>query len=119
MFSTIGERTIGVEAAQLIAVGRWMQTRSGGAAVRLESSGKRYQVAALIAAALEPDLFSQVAVRDGMHSLKHMLDAPVRFQDAPDLFCLDLLKEFDLERLAALAGSGKITQTFSEETPPR
>jgi hypothetical protein len=32
-----------------------------------------------------------------------VLDAPVEYQFAPDLFCLDLYKEFDLDRIASLA----------------
>ena len=35
--------------------------------------------------------------------LAKLLDAPVTYEAAPDLFCLDLYKEFDLDRLAALA----------------
>ena len=38
-----------------------------------------------------------------MHSLSHLLDAPVAYRDAPDLFCLDLYKDFDLDRLEPLA----------------
>jgi len=105
MFSAIGQRALGVEAAQLIAVAHWMRERSPGAALRLESTGRRNQVTALIAGALEPGLFSELVIRDGMRSLKYLLDAPVRFQDAPDLFCLDLYKEFDLDQLALLAGN--------------
>jgi hypothetical protein len=32
-----------------------------------------------------------------MHSLAYVLDWPVHFVDAPELFCLDLYKEFDLD----------------------
>ena len=38
-----------------------------------------------------------------MPSLHFLLDAPLTFQDAPDLFCLDLYKDFDLDRLEPLA----------------
>jgi hypothetical protein len=107
MFSTMGQRALGVEAAQLIAVARWLRERSPGAAVRIESTGRRSQVVALIANALETGLFSEVVIRDGMASLKYLLDAPVRLQDAPDLFCLDLYREFDLDQLAALGGNTK------------
>jgi hypothetical protein len=69
-------------------------------------------VTALIAAALEPGLFSEVVVRDGMSSLQYLLDAPVRFQDAPDLFCLDLYKHYDIDRLVLLAGRTKVSQSY-------
>ena len=62
----------------------------------------RNQVVALIAAALEPNLFSEVIVRHGMTSLRHLVDKPVKYNEAADLFCLDLYKFTDLDRLAAL-----------------
>jgi hypothetical protein len=71
--------------------------------VRIETSGIRNQVVALVAAALEPSMFSEVVVREGMPTLRYLLDHPVTFQKAPDLFCLDLYKFTDLDRLAALA----------------
>jgi dienelactone hydrolase len=109
--STMGQRALGLEAAQLISVAQWMRERSPGANVRIDATGIRNQVAALIAAAIEPALFPEVVVHDGMRSLRHLLDAPVRFHDAPDLFCLDLYKGFDIDRLALLAG-GKVTQSY-------
>jgi hypothetical protein len=60
-------------------------------------------VAALVAAALEPEAFSALAVHDGIPSLQHVLDAPVMHTDAPELFCLDLYRRFDLDSLEALA----------------
>ena len=71
--------------------------------MRLESTGPRSQITALTAAALEPALFSGVEIHDGIESLAKLLDAPVTYEAAPDLFCLDLYKEFDVDRLAALA----------------
>jgi hypothetical protein len=69
----------------------------------------RNQVAGLIAAALQPDLFSQVVIHEGIPSLKFVLDTPVTFQEAPELFCLDLYKEFDLDRLALIAAPVQVT----------
>ncbi len=103
LISSMGQRTLGLEAAQLIAAARWMRQQSGGKPVTIDSTGRRYQVVALIAAAIEPDLFRRMAIHGGMTSLQYLLDAPVRFQDAPDLFCLDLYKLFDIDRLKAIA----------------
>jgi hypothetical protein len=50
---------------------------------RLESKGIRSQVVVLVAAALEPTLFSEIVVRYGMTSLRHALDKPVEYLDAP------------------------------------
>lgn len=98
----LGERPLGLEAAQLIRIARWAEQKSGTAKVRLEVSGMRNQAAALVAAALEPDLFSEVSVRQGIRSFSYLLDKPVTYAQAPELFCLDLYKEFDIDRLEAL-----------------
>ena len=51
-----------------------------------------------------------------MPSLGFLLDTPVTFQDAPDLFCLDLYKLFDLDQLAAMAGPASvIVERYVEE----
>lgn len=98
-----GERALGLEVAQLVATAKWFRSRSRGGKVRLETDGIRSQVVALAAAALEPELFWQIQSSNGMGSLSYLLDAPVSYRTAPDLFCLDLYKYFDIDRLAALA----------------
>jgi dienelactone hydrolase len=103
-----GDRAIGLEAAQLIEMARWLRSNTGRKQVRVETSGIRTQSIALIAAALEPDLFSTVVVRNGMNSFSHLLEKPVEYAEAPDLFCLDLFKYFDLDRLAAIAAPAEI-----------
>ncbi|MCU1273424.1 MAG: hypothetical protein JWO48_855 [Bryobacterales bacterium] len=103
MLSAIGDRPLGIQAAQLIAIARWLQERTGAPQVRVESTGPRSQLTALTAAALEPALFSTVQIRDGMPTLAKLLNAPVAYDAAPELFCLDLYKEFDIDRLAAMA----------------
>ncbi len=115
-----GDRTIGIEAAQLIGIVRWFQATGARAPkVRLETSGIRNQVVALIASALEPELFSEVVVHEGMPGLSYLLEAPITFQEAPDLFCLDLYKEFDLDRLTAMAGPTEITVERYVEVPKK
>jgi hypothetical protein len=101
MIVTTGARPLGIEAAHLIEIANWLK-RQGAPKVRLETSGMRNQVVALVAAALEPNLFSEVKIRHGIPSLRYLVDKPVKYQDAADLFCLDLYKFTDLDRLAAL-----------------
>ncbi len=108
MIATVGDRPLGLEAAQLIGLAEWL----GGAAhapVRVETRGIRSQSIALVAAALAPRLFRDIRIRDGMDSFSHLLEAPVEYQQAPDLFCLDLYKECDLQRLAELAAPARVT----------
>jgi hypothetical protein len=54
-----------------------------------------------------------------MRSLTYLLDKPVSYMDAPDLFCLDLYKDFDLDQVIALAAPTKVRQqNFVEDLPP-
>jgi dienelactone hydrolase len=113
---TVGDRALGIEVAQLVSISGWFAGRSAGNKVRLETRGIRSQVAALAAAALEPALFSEVVVHEGMKSPGYLLEKPVEFHEAADLFCLDFYKEFDLDRLAAIAQPVRITtERFVED----
>lgn len=114
-----GDRALGQQAAQLVVITRWMKGRAGASRVRLEVTGIRNQVVALVSAALEPDLFSDVVVHAGMLSLSYLLEAPVTFQEAPELFCLDLYKQFDLDRLAAMVPATKVTVERYTKPPAR
>jgi len=98
-----GDRTLGLIAGQLTEIGRWLQKQSDTGKLRVECTGMRNQVVLLVAAALEPGLFSEIVVHEGIPSLGVLLEKPVEFREAPELFCLDLYRHFDLERLATLA----------------
>jgi len=86
--------------------------------VSLETDGIRNQVIALAAAALEPRVFSRIESHHTMQSLSYLLEKPVPFRGAPELFCLDLYKYFDLDRLSALVAPTEIKQTANVTTPP-
>jgi len=113
MLYTIGDRPLGIEVAHLIELANWLKRR-GATSMRLESSGMRNQVVALVASALEPSLFSEVVIRHGIPSLRYLLDKPVKYQDAADLFCLDLYKFTDLDRLTAL-GAPTVVKTQASD----
>ena len=105
-----GDRSLGLEAAQLLSVGHWLQTVGGASEIKLETDGIRNQVIALVAAALDPSAFVEVTTQNGMKSLGFLLDKPVALRDAPELFCLDLYKDFDIDSLEMLAAPGKVVQ---------
>ncbi|MGH9400671.1 MAG: hypothetical protein ACRD2P_01020, partial [Terriglobia bacterium] len=110
MLAATGERPLGMEAAQLIAIVRWARQKYSPIRIRLESDGIRSQMVSLAASALEPRLFSQIEIHHGMSSLSYLLDAPVSYQEAPDLFCLDLYKDFDIDSLTALAAPAQVIE---------
>jgi Acetyl xylan esterase (AXE1) len=117
MLDGIGDRPLGMEAAQLIGITRWARERTGVAKVRLEVGGMRTQAVALVAASLEPELFSDIVVRGGLHSLRYALDLPVDLDQAPELFCLDLYKDFDIDRLETLAAPARVQANHYLELP--
>ena len=117
MIAAEGQRPLGLEVAQLIALARWAKSHWDLSLVRVETTGLRSQVIALTAAAVEPHLFSQVETWDGARSLSYLLDKPVPYGGhfgtdgaAPDLFCLDLYKDFDVDRIAILASPTNVIQ---------
>ena len=110
LLATTGDRPLGIEAAQLIALTARVRAMSGAQTFRIETTGFRSQVIGLVAAALKPGVFREVIVHEGHESLRYLLDAPVEYQTAPDLFCLDLYKEFDLDRLAQLSAPTTVRQ---------
>jgi len=114
-----GKRALGIEAAQLIALVRWAGEQWKPQQFRLETAGLRNQVAGLVAAAIEPRLFSDVVTYAGMENLRYLLDAPVDFLEAPDMFCLDLYKDFDLDRLATIAGPTRVVALENLKLAPK
>ena len=112
LFSSSGDRPLGLETAQLIGATQWMSQKASVHGARIEAVGLRSQMTSLISAAISPGLYTDVAVRQGIPSLGALLNAPVKFRDAPDVFCLDLDKYFDLDTIAQLGAPARITQKY-------
>jgi hypothetical protein len=110
MMTAVGAPPLGLEAAQLIAITEWAKERWHPSEVMLESSGYRMQLASLVAGALQPQLFRNIAIHQGIHSLAELLDKSVKSEDVPDVFCLDLYKDFDLDMLKAMAEPAQVTE---------
>jgi dienelactone hydrolase len=108
LVASSGDRPLGLEVNQLLGVAKSFREISKQK-VRVETEGIRGQVVALIAAAVEPDLFSEVQSNEVMDSLRFLLDSPVPYRSAADLFCLDFYEYFDIDSLTALASPVKLT----------
>ena len=91
----------------MAATARWLEARGAGP-VELLADGPRTGLAALVAAALEPKAVSGVTVRNGMRSLKEVIEKDFTADKTPELFCFGLLENFDIEQLSALAGREKV-----------
>jgi dienelactone hydrolase len=108
MLVTNGDRPLGLEVAQLLATSKWLQKTTGQPTIRLETDGIRSQMVGLMAASLEPGLFSNIVSNEVLDSLGDLLNGPLIFRTTPDVFCLDLYKYFDIDRLEALAAPTSI-----------
>ncbi len=117
MIASEGERPLGLEVEQLASLAKWAKAKWNPSQIRVETTGPRTQVIALAAAALEPHLFSQVESWNGMKSFSYLLEKPVLYTKASDLFCLDLYKDFDIGRIAMLASPTKVLQRHELQLP--
>ena len=108
MIEALGERMLGIQSAQLLSVLEWLKQRTGSRTYHLDVTGPRSQLIGLVAAALQPGLFARSDIHEGLPGLGYLLDAPVGFADAPELFCLDLFQQFDLDRLISMSGSTNV-----------
>lgn len=132
MLNGLGERTLGLEAAQVTAVAEWLNTGlqhgspTPGAALTTKTtnppiavltSGPRSQTVALTSAALEPQLFSSVDARHSIPSLEYVLEHPLKYGEVPELMCLDLFRDFDFDVLSTLAAPAKVHLNAADSTP--
>ncbi|HZC42989.1 MAG TPA: hypothetical protein VE195_02380 [Acidobacteriaceae bacterium] len=119
LLNSIGERSLGLEAAQLTAVIDWLSKdldhgsptpRAGGQAmntparpVRILTTGPRSETVAMVSAALQPGLFSALEARQAIPSLSYAFDHSFTYEKTPELMCLDFYRDFDFNTLTAIA----------------
>lgn len=101
LIAAVGERPLGIQAGQIAAATRWARSEHGGT-VRLHAVGPRTSLAALIAAALEPDAAAAVEVEESFESLAEIIERDLDARDAPELFCFGLLERFELDGIREL-----------------
>jgi dienelactone hydrolase len=131
MLSSLGERPLGLEAAQVTAVVRWLgedldhgsaTPHSGGAnlaksaaSVKMVTTGPRSETVAMVAAALEPELFGQVELQQSIPSLSDVFEHPSAYSKAPEVMCFNLYHDFDFNTLALIAAPAKVSLSTTAE----
>jgi len=95
--ASVGERPLGIQAAQVAAVARW----AGPADV--VAVGPRASLVALCAAALEERAIARLELHQAYGSLAEVVERNLGVNQAPELFCFGLLEAFDVRQLVALA----------------
>ena len=114
LLATIGQRPLGIQAAQVAAVARWLHERDQMPA-ELVAVGRRASLFALVAAALEPEGIAGVTLQGSRASLREVIERNEPVTSAPEAFCFGLLEQFDTPQLAALVAPRKLA--FLESTP--
>ncbi len=117
LVSSTGDRPLGLEVAQLLAVAHWLRSSDPHRHIEIETDGIRSSVIAAVAAAVDPHAVDSIRSEHSIESLAYLLDSPVRFRSAADLFCLDLYKDFDMDSIVALAAPTAIHQDFIADHP--
>ena len=133
LLNTLGERPLGIEAAQITAVVRWLgeglnegSPSPGSTAlsgtnstppVSIVSTGPRSEIVATVAAAIEPQLFSMLEARQSISSLIDVFDHPSAYRAAPEMTCLDLFRDFDFNTLQMIASP--VAENLSATAPKR
>jgi len=101
MAATVGERTLGMQAAQLGAVIEWASRSASSCA--LYATGRAVSVAAVIAAALDAEgRLSTLITYDLPASLKLLFEEDRGYDEQPSLFCFGLFEQFDIRELLAM-----------------
>ena len=116
LVATTGDRPLGLQAAQLLAVAAWLRTNGSGS-ISVVTEGIRNQVIAVTSAALEPTAFARTESLQSMGSLDYLLKNSVPFRSAPELFCLDLYRHFDLDRLSLMAAPTDVKRIGGDAVP--
>jgi hypothetical protein len=107
--AAVGERPLGIQAAQLSAIARWLRQARPGAPVTLVAIGPRAAAAALVAGATEPAAITAVEVSGALASLRQLIEEDKTVQELPELFAFGLLAEFDMRDLVALCAPRPVT----------
>ncbi|MDB5306240.1 MAG: hypothetical protein JWO38_442 [Gemmataceae bacterium] len=101
MLATVGERPLGVQAAQLDALTRWAAAKTPEP-LKVVAVGPRASTAALVSAALNPGAIGALDLHDPLGSFKEMIEGNRPVQTAPEFYCFGLLEQFDVADVAAL-----------------
>jgi dienelactone hydrolase len=105
-----GYRLLGIQVEQILTCARFAREQTRVAKVDMVAHGMMSTTAALLAAALEPDLFNNLTVYGNISSLVLLAEKPINYEEAPSLFCFGLLEVTDIPQLVGLLESVRFHQ---------
>ncbi len=106
--STVGDRPLGLQAAQTAAVARLIRQEHSGTTIHLTACGPRTSLIALCAAIVETEAIHQLTMYGGFNSLRDVLSRNLSVNEAPELFCFGLLEFADISRLVLACGPREV-----------
>jgi hypothetical protein len=107
--AAVGERPLGIQAAQLAAIARWLKARYADQGVGIVAIGRRASAAAIVAVAIEPEAIDRVELAGALASFKQLIDENIAVEAMPELFAFGLLAQFDVRQIVALAAPRTVT----------
>ncbi|HEY4309204.1 MAG TPA: CehA/McbA family metallohydrolase [Pirellulales bacterium] len=107
--SAVGERPLGIQAAQLMGIARFARHTWPDSAVTIIATGPRSGMAALVATALEVDAINDVELTESFASLTQLIEQDKTVEELPELFAFGLMAEFDVSSIAALIPPRRVT----------
>lgn len=102
LIDATGARLLGEQVKQLTAVIRAAKSEYRGVPLQVRAFGPNASLVALAAGALMPEVVDEIRVNDAPVSLKDSLANGIRYDDAPALFTLGLLRDFDVSGITGL-----------------
>lgn len=97
--STIGDRPLGLQAAQVAAVMDLTMRKYPQQPFRVEAYGSRTSLIALCTAVVKADAAADLELHGSFRSLKEVLTQNKSVNEAPELFCFGLLEFADIPQL--------------------
>ena len=104
LLSTVGRPLLGLQVAQLLAVADWLRRHTDGLPLTVQADSAALGVAALLAAALQPDAFTRIDGLNLSRSLDELIELAVPYDgEHAALFCFGLRAALDIDDLLPLA----------------
>ena len=107
IINCVGERTIGIQAGQVAALGDWVRGEFHQSA-GLMTFGPRSSFVGLVAAAIQPEAIGSLHMHDAYPSLGDLITHNIPYEDAPEMFCAGLLETHDLPLVEQLLKPGML-----------
>ena len=102
LVATLGQRALGIEAAQISAVSRWAAAEFKMTS-EIHTIGPRSSLSALVAKAIGPKSIGVLHPTQHIDDLHGIIRNNWTVQDKPEMFCFGLLESFNVPQLKALA----------------